>query len=134
VCISAISQHHRTQAPLENPNSATSICEAQRGGESVLLLTGQASQECKKSPCLRRRRVRKLQELSLKKPIIVLLPVMSSFFSDEISAVHVMIVGGFFMRPEASFATIAPILHSAKLLAKPISLTSLFYSISFQIA
>ena len=38
-------QHHRTQAPLENPNSATSICEAQRGGESVLLLTGQAKQE-----------------------------------------------------------------------------------------
>jgi len=27
-----------------------------------------------------------MQELSLKKPIIVLLPVMSSFFSDEISA------------------------------------------------
>jgi len=27
-----------------------------------------------------------MQELSLKKPIIVLLPVMSSIFSDEISA------------------------------------------------
>ena len=38
--------------------------------------------------------------------------------------VHVMIVGGFFIQPEASFATIAPILHSAKLFAKPISLTS----------
>jgi len=29
--------------------------------------------------------------------------------------VHVMIVGGFFRRPEASFPTIAPIFYSAKL-------------------